>query len=433
MGFAAFVGGPGGFRLEHMAYGCILDDTCPLVHGLPVPLNARTGEIEALIQATIWSLTHLGYYPVELYYDAISVGHAGTGQWNFPKDDKHAKTLRALIQYAEMYHDRGLTGHHVKAHTGILGNEVANFLAQFARTVQTTEGTSKIDLGRYVIGERMPIEWLWMRLVPYNMLEEAYPHLAQGHIEAKGPEIDTDASSAFPAQLQENSPQVTKLVYANFFVATYNVGSLQRVRGQPANEGLCPQEYLRRQAQAHGITCLMLQETRARNTGMVISDTHIRLVAACDQGKGGTEIWLAKRSSTGRKLGINKEDILVLISEPELLCVRVRWQFGHYLLVSAHSPHSGSGIEAITDWWTWLSETLTRLHRPEHEWLVIGIDANTNFETDSHPHIGTYGLVQRENVVARHFRALLHRHELYLPSTFEEQHSGGYDTWRVAF
>lgn len=431
-GFAAFVGGPGGFRLEHMAYGCILDDSCPLVHGFPVPLNARTGEIEALIQATIWSLTHLGYYPVEIYYDAISVGHAGTGQWNFPKDDKHAKTLRALMQYVEMYHDQGFTGHHVKAHTGILGNEVANFLAQFARMVQTTAGTSEIDLGRYVIGERMPIEWLWMRLVPYNMLEEAYPHLSQGQIEANGPLIVNDASSAFPAQLQENSPQVTKLVYANFFVATYNVGSLQRVRGQPANEGLCLQEYLRKQAQAHGITCLMLQETRARQTGVIISDTHIRLVAACDQGKGGTEIWLAKRSSTGKKLGINKEDILVMISEPELLCARVRWQFGHYLLVSAHSPHSGSGVDVITDWWTRLSELLTRLHRAEHEWLVIGIDANTNFETDSHPHIGTYGLVQRENAVARNFKALLHKHDLYLPSTFEEQHTGGYDTWRVA-
>lgn len=121
-----------------MAFGCIFDDSCPLVHGIPVPLNARTGEIEALVQATIWSLTHLGYYPIEVYYDAISVGHAGTGQWNFPKDDKHAKTLRALMQYAEMYHDQGFTGHHVKAHTGILGNEVANFLAQYARTAQAT-------------------------------------------------------------------------------------------------------------------------------------------------------------------------------------------------------------------------------------------------------------------------------------------------------
>lgn len=101
-GFAAFVCGEGGYQLEHLAYGCILDDHCPVVHGPPIPLNACAGETEALLQATIWSLAHLGYYPVELYYDAISVGHGGTGQW-IPGDDKHSRALGALIQYAEQF------------------------------------------------------------------------------------------------------------------------------------------------------------------------------------------------------------------------------------------------------------------------------------------------------------------------------------------
>ena len=103
-----------------------------------------------------------------MYYDAVSVGHGGTGQWNFPKEDKHARVLRALIQYAEHFHDKGYNGYHVKAHTGVLGNEVANFLAQFARASQSNQGAVNIDLGQYVTGERMPIEWMWLQLVPYN-------------------------------------------------------------------------------------------------------------------------------------------------------------------------------------------------------------------------------------------------------------------------
>jgi len=80
----------------------------------------------------------------------------------------------------------------------------------------------------------------------------------------------------------------------------------------------------------------MLPETRARTSGMIVSDTHIRLVAACENGMGGTEIWLAKRTSNGWVLGIKQSDVLALLSEPELLCAQVQWPYGLFLLISAH-------------------------------------------------------------------------------------------------
>ena len=430
-GFAAFVCGEGGYQLEHLAYGCILDDHCPVVHGIPVPLNARTGETEALLQATIWSLTHLGYYLVELYYDAISVGHGGTGQWNFPGGDKHSRALRALIQYAEQFHDRGFLGRHVKAHTGVLGNEVANFLAQYGRTSQQVCGISQIDLGTFLTGDRMPLEWLWMQLVPQSPLDESYPAISPGTLTAKGLTIDPEVDKVFPAQLKEKAQSDSKLTYANFFVATYNVGSLQRSRCQDDHTGLCPQEYLRRQAQSHGISCLMLQETRARTSGMILSDTHIRLVAACQNGSGGTEIWLAKRSSTGGALGIKQSDVLVLLSEPELLCVRVQWPYGLFLLISAHGPHSGYPKHDIEQWWQRLSSIVDRFHTDKNAWLVVGIDANTNFEDDFLPHQGGHGLAHHSNPICKHFRTFLQRHDLFLPSTFDAYHQGATDTWRV--
>ena len=430
-GFAAFVCGDGGYQLEHLAYGCILDDYCPVVHGISVPLNARTGETEALLQATIWSLTHLGYYPVELYYDAISVGHGGTGQWNFPGGDKHSRALRALIQYAEQFHDRGFLGRHVKAHTGVLGNEVANFLANYGRTSQQVCGISQIDLGTFLTGDRMPLEWLWMQLVPQSHLDESYPAISPGTLTAKGLTTDPDVDKVFPAQLKEKAQSDSKLTYANFFVATYNVGSLQRTRGQDDHTGMCPQEYLRRQAQSHGISCLMLQETRARTSGMILSDTHIRLIAASQNGSGGTEIWLAKRSSTGGALGIKQSDVLVLLSEPELLCVRVQWPYGLFLLISAHGPHSGYPKQDIEQWWQRLSSIVDRFHTDINAWLVVGIDANTNFEDDFLPHQGGHGLAHHSNPICKHFRTFLQRHDLFLPSTFDDCHQGVTDTWRV--
>eukprot|EP00434_Breviolum_minutum_P031727 symbB.v1.2.028059.t1/scaffold2934.1/size84817/1 len=56
-GFVVFLCGIDCIYLEHLACGYIEDDLCPMAHGLPVQLNARTGEIEALIQASLWLLS----------------------------------------------------------------------------------------------------------------------------------------------------------------------------------------------------------------------------------------------------------------------------------------------------------------------------------------------------------------------------------------
>ena len=430
-GFAAFVCGDGTHQLVHLAYGCIVDDQCPIAHGIPVKLNARTGEIEALIQATLWSLTHPGLYPVDLYFDAIAVGYGAMGQWNIPLHDKHSRTLRALVQYAERFHEKGFTGSHVKAHSGIFGNEAANFLAQHGRIRQISQGIVEVELGRYLTGDRMPLEWLWLQIIPESSIDVAYPGISTGHMEATGMQIDADHLTAYPSQLLATATMDTKITHANFSVATYNVGSLCKIRPNGDHEGLCPQEYLRRQTQSHGITCLMLQETRARTSGMINSDTHLRLVAAADGGKGGTEIWLTKRSPTGRKIGLHQSDVLVLLSEAEILCVRVKWAFGNFLLISAHSPHSGYSVEQVRQWWSRLNEIVDRFHVAASEWLVIGLDANTNFSEDMQPCIGSLGLTEHANHISRHFGDFLLRHDLFLPSTFEDYHTGETNTWRV--
>jgi len=160
-GFVAITCGRHGYVLEHLACGFV-DDFCPILHGQPVPLSARTGEVEALLQATIWSICSLRCLPFSLFYDAISVGHSAMGRWNHKPEDIHMRILRAITQFAEHYHERGFHGEHVFSHSGILGNEVANFLANFARQQRFECGSPKINLAPYTCGDRMPIEWLWL-------------------------------------------------------------------------------------------------------------------------------------------------------------------------------------------------------------------------------------------------------------------------------
>jgi len=92
---------------------------------------------------------------------------------------------------------------------------------------------------------------------------------------------------------------------------------------------------------------------------------------------------------------------------------------------------SGYSKHDIEQWWERLSSMVDRFHSDRRAWLVVGIDANTNFDDDFPPHQGCMGLTHHSNSICTHFRAFLQHHDLFLPSTFDEYHQGETDTWRV--
>ena len=428
-GFVAITCGPHGYVLEHLACGYI-DDFCPILHGHPVSPTARTGEVEALLQATIWTICSMLCIPFSVYYDAITVGHSAMGRWNHKPDDIHMRILRAVTQFAEHYHERGFSGEHIYSHSGFLGNEIANFLANYARQHRFECGKPMINLAPYTGGDRMPIEWLWLRLIPFTNKEEAFPHISGCALEAHCFRSASSTSMVFPSLLQPQQPMEEKTKTISFGLATYNVGSLLRP-GTEGPDSMAPQEYLRQQATAHGITCLFLQETRARQSGLIESNTHIRIIAAASNGVGGTEIWIAKINDKRQKTGIKVKDVLVLYTTTQIVLVRVRWPFGRFLLLSAHSPHSGRSNDDIHEWWEQLSSLVAQHYNPADEWLLCGIDANAHFDTSSFPWIGDHGLERATNFPGECFLRFLETLDLCAPSTFENNHVGPTATWRT--
>ena len=427
-GFVAITCGSQGFVLEHLACGYI-DSFCPILHGHAVTVSARTGEIEALIQATLWSIASLLCLPFNVYYDAISVGHSATGLWNHNPNDKHLRILRALMQFAEKYHEKGFVGNHVYAHSGIFGNEIANFMANYARLNAFTCGGTDVNLSPYTVGDRMPLEWLWLRLVPYLELEQSFPIVDGATLSASCHAPGEDVNSVYPSLLQPQQPMQERNKKISVGLATYNVGSLQKQSGGRPDD-MAPQEYLRRQAQAHGLTCLFLQETRAKQSGLIESATHIRLVAESANGHGGTEIWLAKVDDRQRKTGISTRDVLVLHVDSQIVLARVSWPFGKFLLLSAHSPHSGRSHDEIQSWWTSLASLVGSHYDPQSEWLLCGVDANAHFDEAHLPWIGDHGLEHATNFPGECFLAFLQQLDICVPSTFEHNHKGVTTTWR---
>ena len=221
----------------------------------------------------------------------------------------------------------------------------------------------------------------------------------------------------------------TKLRTLEIGFATYNVGTLMEASDR--TERLQAQEYLRSQATAHGLDVLFLQETRAKKDAVVESASHVRLIAAASNGHGGTEIWIAKRKQNGRSTGATVKDMIVLHCEAELLVVRWRTPQGNFTLVSGHAPHSGRSKVDSHNWWISLTSIISKFHEDHTDELVIGIDANAHFAEDMEPWIGHHGLAETTNLPGQLFSDFLVKYDLFLPSTFEQFHSGHTATWRV--
>ena len=81
------------------------------------------------------------------------------------------------------------------------------------------------------------------------------------------------------------------------------------MKADGGNDKLSQQEYLRKQLQQYNIQVTCLQETRARQDAMIESHTHIRLVAAAAEGRGGTEVWLLKRNKEDKSTGLTRRDV----------------------------------------------------------------------------------------------------------------------------
>lgn len=179
-------------------------------------------------------------------------------------------------------------------------------------------------------GHMMAIEHLWWVLTTFSQR----PDLPAFDVESAFIESVPDVGcqqDRMPKTLLA-SPDCTNTVSErrlNLFVVTYNVGSLG-ARRTTVRIG-----YLREQMEAHSISLACLQETRARNSQLVTSGTHIRITSAAVSGKEGVEIWLGRQDSAGSTL-FHPKKVLVLHADSEILLVKAVVRGVTLLVCSAH-------------------------------------------------------------------------------------------------
>ena len=386
--------------------------------------SARAGEITALIRAMEWCFAESSLMPQCFKFDAQSVGFAASGRFGYQVDCVAGRIMRSVSIALDTYLPRTFKWEHVKAHTGVLGNEIVDCLARAVLLDRKHSSLRDLpDYTSYCCGRRAAIEVFWFYFLQLSYTA-VLPAVSGNKMSVEGVQVPAGDCNRLPNKMLDATP-VAKVQdkQLSISVLTFNVTSLH------PKKGTLHAAYLREQLLACGHQIACLQETRARQSQMIVSGSHVRIVSAASGGHGGTEIWLLRQDpKTGTVLAA-KDKIRVLFQTHEILIIRVVFRGVDLLVFSAHSPHSGAPGDQVSAFWKELQAQLLKW-TAEVPLFIGGIDGNAHFDRSSLPHIGSQGLEGKANLAGDCLRVLLQAIDGFLPSTFDTIHSGHDWTWK---
>ena len=186
-----------------------------------------------------------------------------------------------------------------------------------------------------------------------------------------------------------------------------------------------------RQGAARGCAAVVvgLQETRAKNTSTCISETHCRYISACDsKGNGGVELWFSRTHPFAWDgdcpLFFHNNDFRALAWDSRSLFVRFVRGTVRIVFVAVHAL-SATHPDRV-QWWTTFRNKLHACAQGDRV-VVLG-DYNTRFEESVPARIGELVWETQQDVPSP-LMEVLHRHDLWLPSTYSACHDGPSHTW----
>ena len=387
--------------------------------------DARAGEATAMVRALEWAMAHSKFAQIRFFFDSQSVGYGADGIFGFDANDVPMKIARSLTLALRQLCQGTVQMNYVKAHAGNYCNDLADAFAKYAAKEQRSfAAISRPDYFAAATGPRSAIEYLWLYIRSGTCPNSTpYPTRIGENLILPEYHKDEGLEGRLPRPLLPGPHGETRtLATVKLSAVTYKVQSLESQHRQGRTA------YLREQLAHSRFEVAFLQETRAKQTSMILSSSHIRLSAASVDGKGGTEIWLLRHRGDDTRELFPRQEVRALYSDNEMLIVRVQYRSAYWLLCSAHVPHSGHPVSVIEGFWNKLTTQFAAFGQSYSNFL-LGIDANAHFAYADGDAIGTHGLEDKENISARCFKLFLDKIQGFLPSTFEWIHSGPTETW----
>ena len=318
---------------------------------------------------------------------------------------------------------------HVRAHQGILLNEIADAVAKLARV----EAPAPPDSGKLMyltasLSNVGHIWWLFCNPQFQNQLPAFSKHTGVFQWSSK-----TQAAKLHQ-QIQESltfgrGKEEGNYTQCHFRFASYNVLSLLDPQPPPLNKETGRARLLREQVQDQGIHLIGLQECRSTQ-GTVHSNTHMRLCSGAEpNGTLGVELWVSTKVPVQGHKCMDVRDFVVVHADSRCLLVHYEGDFGAFLLVVAHAPHTGHQTQERMAWWEQLTKLISTHRRGVH--VIALIDANATWAGPANEQLGEL-YEEAPNNKTLLFADFVAQHELFAPSTFLDCQTGPWFTWTHA-
>ena len=379
--------------------------------------GVRSAEATALIVALLYSLQAGQTLYTKIFSDALTVLNVARGQWESTANDNLMQNLRATyLANWTLRKDDGLQTKHVKSHTGIIGNEFADYLAVQVRLGNLPARPLPRTYERWFGTQPPHIQWAWLRFD-----ELIRPSVMASYVDTKM--IWTGPDPSKPINWLPSVAETTRtdsLPLVNLKCVQFNVCTLRKP-GATA--------YLRQQLEHHRVHVAALQETRTPEP--IIMDTnYTRIISPAHEGHGGCEIWLSRTlpigSHDGQKVYIERNNVLVLHSDPELLIIDLTIMGKTLLIISAHAPHRAHQREHISQWWKALADNIQ--HRQQGRHVMCFIDANARVGS-CYPWIGNVD-EETNDTAGDEMLQICQQFNLKILNTFDNIHYGTSATWQ---
>ena len=355
--WACVVLGYAGGAVSHVAWAgdqvCVRPDSHKWVgatcHG------AKQAELTAIVMTLWWSFSAGLPKHFCICSDSLSSVKRAEGAWQFPTDDLLALTCRSLFQTAqELLTVSWEQIQHVKGHSGVGWNELADALAKFVLS-NSLELSVQSDIGCWV--RTGDVAQLWL-LVAASRDPESWPLHSGSHMIDTGIEFGDTPIRLFPG-----------------------LRPLRRV-------GPTPIPTLRAGLRTSVISLNMLTPMwwpcRRHELPSRLSGNFIRLCSgASHAGQLGVEVWFC-RCSEHQKPGFSADDLNVLFWDPGCLGVRVRSQLLDAIVVAVHALTAQDPTR--NDWWKGLKRKVRSVDSGSAV-CIIG-DFNVRFDREVHSRIG---------------------------------------------
>ena len=396
---------------------------------------ALEAEASALVWAHIWMLQSGLCLPFNFYFDSCAAGNAASGIWSCNPCWPQGGRLRELVQFS-----CGLRGsdqlryEHVKAHSNQPCNEIADSIAKFSAQLgsQDFEGLpawrSFFDVG----DTRLSWGWWFIKSAKKG-----------SGLPAIGSEVQvwttTDRHHLPTTKIRDLVNQETDVEKRSdmwLSLATLNVQTLSEYSPDEVPGGEhWRAALLREQLEARGVQVAGLQETRARDKLLIATSNFIRIIGGNPEGNGhhGCELWLSSTTPLGKLddkvVMFGRDTVTVLCAEARLLVVRAQPAGLSFVFVVCHMPHEGTDQDIKDLWRTKLKDALDRYSRLGF-CFILG-DFNARIDIMNPPFVGAR-LNGEGSDNGDRMRTLVEDSSMWLPSTFDEWHSGNDWTWTHA-